>query len=349
MAPESLTKKIPSYGDIAKLAGVSQMTVSLALRDHPVLPPQTRQRIQKIAEEIGYQPDPNIGRMLSYIRNRRQTRTKPGVAYLHAMKTDDNFGPSRSRQRMLEGAKVRCAALGFQIDEFWLKEEGLTPTRMCSILQARGIEGILVPPFPNEIRQFDFDWRPFSVISTSHSNEFLGLDVVTTNRQQTINLAMEKLRERGYRRPGLIMDVERDRRTGHNILSYFLWHQSLQPKAQRMAVLYMPEVDRRALDRWLRRERPDVVLSMGDEVLTMLEQLDYEVPGEIGYLSLSTGSHLARLVSGIDESPDRIGATAIDLLAAKILHFERGLPASRKLVLIDGVWSDGATLREERS
>lgn len=339
-------KKIPSYVDIAKLAGVSQMTVSLALRDHPTLPVATRRRIQQIADEIGYKPDPNIGRMLSYIRNRRECRSTPSVAYLHAMQTDSNFGPSRSRQRLLEGARARCAALGFQVDEFWLHQDGLTPSRMCSILQARGIEGILVPPFPSNIGRFDFDWRPFSAISTSHSSEFLGLDLVNTNRQQTINLAMEKLRSLGYRRPGLIMDVERDRRTGHNILSHFLWHQSLQPKTNGPAVLFMPYVERRALAGWLRRERPDVVLSMGDEVLTMLEQLGYAVPADLGYLSLSTGSHLARPVSGIDEGPDRIGATAIDLLAAKILHFERGLPETRKLVLIDGLWRDGTTLRD---
>lgn len=349
MEPVTPPKKVPSYGDIARLAGVSQMTVSLAMRDHPTLPLATRRRIRQIAEEIGYRPDPNIGRMLSYLRTRRVSRVTPSIAYLHAMQTDSNFGPSRSRQRMLEGARARCAALGFQIDEFWLQQDGITPSRMCSILQARGIEGILVPPFPREIGAFDFDWAPFSAISTSHSNEFLGLDVVSTNRQQTINLALEQLRARGYRRPGLIMDEERDFRTGHNILSHFLWHQSQQPASRRPAVLFMPEVNRRALAKWLARERPDVVLSLGDEVLAMLEQLGHEVPGDIGYLSLSTGSHLARPASGIDEAPDRIGATAIDLLAAKILHFERGRPETRKLVLIDGHWCEGATLRRRVS
>lgn len=343
------SNKIPSYVDIARLAGVSQMTVSLALRDHPTLPESTRLRIKRIAAEIGYRPDPNIGRMLSYIRGRRESRSTPSVAYLHAMQTDSNFGPSRSRQRMLEGARARCEALGFRIDEFWLNQDGLTPARMCSILQTRGVEGILVPPFPATLERFDFDWRPFSAISTSHSSEFLGLDLVSTNRQQTINLAMEQLRQRGYRRPGLILDGERDRRTGHNILSQFLWHRSLRPKSRGPEVLFMPAVDRRTLAGWLRRERPDVVLSLGDEVLTMLEQLGHAVPEDIGYLSLSTGSHLARLVSGIDEGPDRIGATAIDLLAAKILHFERGRPETRKLVLIDGTWREGTTLRPARS
>jgi LacI family transcriptional regulator len=343
--PDSPEGKIPSYRDIAARAGVSQMTVSLALRDHPTLPEATRRRIRQIAEEIGYRPDPQIGRMLTYIRSRRRSRTTPSIAYLHAMKTDSNFGPSRSRQRMLEGARARGAALGFRIEEFWLREAGLTPSRMCTILQARGIEGILVPPFPKELGRFEFDWRPFSAISTSHSNEFLGLDVVTTNRQQTLQLAMMQVRVRGYRRPGLIIDEERDRRTGHNILSHFLWQQSVLPQSRRVAVLYMPEVDPGALGRWVRRERPDVVLSMGDEVLAQLEGLGHRVPDGIGYLSLSTGSHLARPVSGIDETPDRIGATAVDLLASKILHFDRGLPDTRKLVLIDGIWRDGETLR----
>lgn len=40
-------------------------------------------------------------------------------------------------------------------------------------------------------------------------------------------------------------------------------------------------------------------------------------------------------------------STAIDLLAAKVLHFERGLPDVRKLVLFDGVWRDGVALRPE--
>src|SRR5690606_18100520 len=47
-----------TLSDIAKQAEVHVTTVSLALRNHPRLPERTRKRIQKIAEELGYQPDP---------------------------------------------------------------------------------------------------------------------------------------------------------------------------------------------------------------------------------------------------------------------------------------------------
>ncbi len=43
-----------SIKDIAKLAGVSHSTVSRALRNSPLIPPPTRERIQRIASEHGY-------------------------------------------------------------------------------------------------------------------------------------------------------------------------------------------------------------------------------------------------------------------------------------------------------
>lgn len=43
-----------SIKDIARIAGVSHSTVSRALRDSPLIPPETAERIKSIAEELGY-------------------------------------------------------------------------------------------------------------------------------------------------------------------------------------------------------------------------------------------------------------------------------------------------------
>lgn len=61
-------KNKPTSVDIAHLAGVSQPTVSRALRDSPLVSLETRQRVQKIARDLNYKVDVNA-------RNLRSQRT----------------------------------------------------------------------------------------------------------------------------------------------------------------------------------------------------------------------------------------------------------------------------------
>ena len=49
-----------SLKDIAEKAEVSKNTVSLALRDSPKIKPSTKSKIQKIAMELGYTPNPRV-------------------------------------------------------------------------------------------------------------------------------------------------------------------------------------------------------------------------------------------------------------------------------------------------
>lgn len=61
-------KNKPTSVDIAHLAGVSQPTVSRALRDSPLVSLETRQRVQQIARDLNYKVDVNA-------RNLRSQRT----------------------------------------------------------------------------------------------------------------------------------------------------------------------------------------------------------------------------------------------------------------------------------
>ena len=62
--------------DIAKLAGVSQATVSRALRESPLVRPETRQRVQRIAREHHYSVD-------SAARNLRSRRNRTIAMLVH--------------------------------------------------------------------------------------------------------------------------------------------------------------------------------------------------------------------------------------------------------------------------
>jgi LacI family transcriptional regulator len=59
MAQETPRKRRPTQADVARLANVSQTTVSHVLNNNTAiaLPPETRQRIQDAIDELGYVPD----------------------------------------------------------------------------------------------------------------------------------------------------------------------------------------------------------------------------------------------------------------------------------------------------
>ena len=82
--------------DIARAAGLSQATVSLALRRHPGLPAATIARVHAAAAGLGYRPDPLVSALMS----QRQAR-KPGgtlrakIAFLTAFPTRDGWRRSR--------------------------------------------------------------------------------------------------------------------------------------------------------------------------------------------------------------------------------------------------------------
>src|SRR5688500_4585380 len=80
-----VAKRYCTLADIAAAAKVHVTTVSLALRDHPSIPPVTRARIRAMAREFGYQRDPLID-ALNFHRARRhhQTRRVGSAFVVHA-------------------------------------------------------------------------------------------------------------------------------------------------------------------------------------------------------------------------------------------------------------------------
>lgn len=51
--------------DLAKILGVSKVTVSKALRDHPDISDETKRKVKKLAEELGYRPNINARNLSS--------------------------------------------------------------------------------------------------------------------------------------------------------------------------------------------------------------------------------------------------------------------------------------------
>jgi len=80
MAVESgPSSRRPILADVAARAGVSVPLVSIVMRDAPGASAATRERVRRIAEELGYRPD-SRARLLRSARSRARMRSSSAPA-----------------------------------------------------------------------------------------------------------------------------------------------------------------------------------------------------------------------------------------------------------------------------
>src|SRR5258708_313132 len=135
----------PTLRSLATAAGVSPMTVSLALRNSREVSATTRRRIQRLATTHGYRPDPTVSRLMHHLRQRRPNRFQANIAAL-THPWPQQRGPIDSYiERLTKGLTLRATALGFAFSSFSL-DDFQSGDQLQRLLLSRGVEGIVILP-----------------------------------------------------------------------------------------------------------------------------------------------------------------------------------------------------------
>ncbi|MDP0494704.1 MAG: LacI family DNA-binding transcriptional regulator [Verrucomicrobiota bacterium JB024] len=332
--------------DIAKKAGVHYATVSRALAKHPSIPESTQRRIQALAQEMDYVPDPMLSALSAYRVRLRPKVFQGSLAWVTNGKTGDELEVHEIFNLYREGARHRAAELGYSLENFWLKEGGMSLKRAADILAARNIRGLLICPQSVAGARIELDWSHFSAVTFGYTLGWPALHTVASHTFRALVSAVDQVRAHGYRRLGFVLSAERDVRTFHIWSGAFLACQQQWPKAERVP-LHCPKVmNEKALMSWVERYRPDVLISSLHELIEVLERHGYRIPRDIGFASpsLTTGP---RPVSGIDENSFQMGEAAVNLLVGMMHRNERGIPSTPHTLMIEGTWQAGQTLAEK--
>ncbi len=180
--------------DVAQAAGVSTQTVSRVINLRPDVSQKTKERVQKVIDELGYSPNV-IARSL--VRGRSNTLGVVGYGLGY-------FGPTS----ILKGIEQKSNELGFSLLFSLLKdfEPSLINTITRNLL-SRQVEGIIwaVPGNDRLSGQLSSRFKNISVPfvflnKTKHANEM----VVALDNHHGAKMATEHLLGQGYRRVGII-------------------------------------------------------------------------------------------------------------------------------------------------
>jgi len=333
----------PTQADVAKVAGVHRATVSLVFRNHPSIPATTRERVLECAKQIGYSPDPMLSSLAAY---RSRLRPKAFQGTLAWLVTDSLWEGVTAFQDYYEGAVAQANTYGFKIDIFKLEEYSSCRDRLASILRNRNIRGILLPPSSQPNSVVDFPWKEFSAVKFGYSIVNPQLHTVASSQFRSTVLTMRQLYLLGYKRIGFFFDRTHDAKTDHNPLGGYFVETYGVGALGGIPPFFCYEA--KEFLKWYRKHQPDAIITGQRDILKFLEPTGLNVPGELGVaIPLLERDVMERKVklAGVYEDSICIGVTAVDFLVGMIYRGERGIPKQPQVVLMEGNWHPGDTVR----
>ncbi|NYH55534.1 MULTISPECIES: LacI family DNA-binding transcriptional regulator [Nocardiopsis] len=207
-------RRRPRQSDIARMAGVSQATVSLILRGTPAgmaLARETRQRVLRAAEDLGYVPDPVATRLAS---------ASNAMLGLYTFSTTFPTDVAHSYYPILVGVEEEAAAQGQDLILFTGSARAAARADdPAAVRRVRAADGCLffgrhVPDEP--IRRLVEDGFPFVYIGRRDEPgiPYVGADYVSASAQVVARLAALGHREIRYLREHDQAPASADREEG---------------------------------------------------------------------------------------------------------------------------------------
>jgi len=339
--------------DVAAAAKVHQTTVSLALRNDPRLPRDTRQRIRALADSMGYRPDPMLSALNFYRSSRRTAKTPQSIAFV--MRARSGGLPAEHffvDELFLKGARRAAERMGYRIVPFQIANSPADGARLSRVLRSRGISGVIMASLDVSLRELAMDWDCFSALCIESQHLNLSLHTVANNQAGMTRMAVQRLAGLGYRRIGLAVGEIENNSLGKPFTTGYLVGVHEHPPLDLIPPFLLRPTDEHprlaaALTRWVRQNRIDAVLGNWGILPEMLKAGGWRVPQDLGLATLDYNPRRG-VKAGVRQSHELVGERAVEGLALLMKTNQRGQITLPNTTLIDGIWQDGPELPPRR-
>jgi LacI family transcriptional regulator len=334
-----------TMAEVARVAKVHQTTVSLALRNDPRLPAETRARIRALAESLDYRPDPMLSALNFYRSSKDRAKNQPSIAFI--MRSRAGFPAEHFfvDELFLKGARRAAERMGYRIVPFHIENSLTEGARLSRVLRSRGIHGLILGSLDLGLRGLAMEWDYFSALCIESQHLNLSLHTVANNQGEITRTAVRRLFGLGYRRIGLAVGEVEDISLGKPFTAGYLVevheHQSLQ---------FIPPLPLKAgdstsilaakLGSWIHKNRIDAVLGNWGNIPDLLKMAGLRIPQDVGMATLDHNPHRGAK-AGMRQSHELVGERAVEGLALLMKTNQRGQITLPNITLINGVWQDG--------
>lgn len=330
---------------VAEVAGVHPTTVSMALRNHPRIPEKTRNRLKKLAEEMGYVPDPMLASLNAYRHSSVEKTFLSKIAWLNISLDPEWPNKTTFVREYYKGAVDRAHELGYELEVFGAHPNKIPTKRLQQILLSRSIQGIIIAPvqrnYPEAVSTLDLDWDKFCSITFGYSFEAPEINRVTTDHYHSVIETMEQLHALGYKRPGMFMSRKNNARIDRLWEAGYLVGMRTKFESDPLpVVLYEPNDNKEeVLRKWYEKNRPDAIIAQDfKSVKQALQDKIINVPDDCQLVFLE---ETEPGFSYIEQNHQQIGATAVSLLVGALQRHDHGLPQTPNVTLLKGFWNKG--------
>ncbi len=317
---------------IAKKAGVSAATVSLALNNRRGVSKGTRERILGIVAEVGYKKRPSRALMRGTVQFLKLIR------HGHTLNENHNVFISD----YIDGITHKAKEVQLRV-EFSSASTGTTINDITYQMDQQDVAGFLVlgtELSAEDIHSIASAQRPVVFLDTIH--DFLPYDFVDMNNLDSVYLAVSRLAQAGHRSIGMVSSPV-------NVVNFRIrdegFRKSLDALGRRFEEEYIFPVDStyegayRDFASLLSsgRRLPEGLFCCNDimclGVVRALKEAGYRVPGDIsliGFDNLPASAHSDPPLTTIRVSNKEIGSAAVLLLKERMENPEK--PGSKVMI-----------------
>jgi LacI family transcriptional regulator len=336
-----------TLADVGKQAGFSAATASMALRNDPRISENTRNKIQKVAQKLGYQPDPLLSALVARRDRNRPERT---VANLGAI-IDDRWSEDSLKGWlgiMLNGMKSISEKLGYNLEIIYMQKDLNSINGSNRILQARGIKGLVLLPPVDDNFTLNIDCDAYSIVVIGSSYLGLKRHRVGSDVYAGMQLILEKLSMQGYKNIAFAQPLASEKRLRYEWLGALVKEAYLPDSPFTIVPPYLPDIPIRKTPflKWLKSQKPDCIITNQNEFIPWILDAGYRIPEDIGVVFLNWESAILPDPSGVAQHLDISAKSAIEQLHSTLLQGETGLPKYPKEILIRPNWKQGSTLQD---